>query len=157
MSRRVSNNYLLTALEAAVAECRRLEERNRQLEEILALEEERKFRDYNERNFPDYEPVRTRRRKKEKPKFPRETPAPQPQPEVAVAHRRNVNDIYREQKEKYEDRVQRQLAEQAEFDEQMSAAHFEAENSKPVEVKISDAKQQLLIETGKTIMKQTGK
>lgn len=142
--RRESNN-LLMALEAAVSECRRLQERVDELEGVLQTEKEVEYENAS------YKPSRGRRNRK--PKFRREEPTPQ-QVLLEPVNRRGVNDIYKEQKAKYESRVERQLAEQAQYEAELQAS---VRNDKPVDVRISEAKQKLLIETGKNIMKTNGK
>jgi hypothetical protein len=157
--KRREDNHLLQALESAVSECRRLEGRIQELEEELQVRNENAFYNEEKKRY-DNRPKRQRRRNRTyRPWQQKEEQKAEPQPEVEIklAHRRSVDDIYREQKQKHESRAAREAANAAE-QERLADEAYEAsqKNQKPVEVRFSDAKTQLLIEAGKAAMNNTG-
>lgn len=95
MSRR--DNHLLAALEAAVAECRRLEEENQSLKQRLKIS--RDDTEHDEVKKPKRRGGRTYRpwQKKEEPK---------PDIKIEASARRNTNDLYKEARQKHEREVE---------------------------------------------------
>lgn len=152
--KRREDNHLLVALESAVAECRRLEGRIQELEEELRVKDENTFYDEEKRRYANRP---KRRRNRTYRPWQKKDEEPQPEVEIKVAHRRSVDDIYREQKQKHEDKVIRDAAAALE-QERLADEAYEAsqKTQKPVEVRFSDAKTQLLIEAGKAAMNNTG-
>lgn len=146
------NGNLLTALEAAVAECRRLQAR------IIDLEERLEYRQKVKETVKDiYNPPKRRKKSNRTYRPWQKEEEQQPEVKIEVAHRRSVDDIYREQKQKHEAKVAREAAVALEQERLADEAYEASEkNKQPVDVRISEAKKQLLVEAGKVAMKQTG-
>jgi hypothetical protein len=157
--KRREDNHLLQALESAVAECRRLEGRIQELEEELRVIDENVLYDEEKKRY-DNRPKRQRRTNRTyRPWQKKEETEPQPMPRIETTNRRNVNDIVREVKQKHEDSIAKQrakkIAEQIDLQEDLAEAA--SQNKKPVDVQLSESKQRLLIEAGRTVMDKAGK
>lgn len=130
---------LLKALEASVAECKRLQQMVNDLEYIL--EGYRK----EEEEEDDLKPKRRNNRPKRSNRTyrPWQKEDELPMPQIEVSHRRNINDIYKEQKQKHEAEVEKQR-------------NKEQTEEKETGVVLSQAKKNLLIEKSKAVMNKTG-
>lgn len=140
-------NYLLAALEASVKECRRLENKVRELEQRLKIshsDEEHaeiqiKPKRQRKRSNRTYRPWQKKEEEEEENA---------PLIEIKTAHRRTTNDLYAEARERHRQQVETQ-------ERLVDEALKQKENSS-VDVKISDEKKRLYVETASAIMNKNG-
>lgn len=127
-------NYLYGSFDLLLKECRRLEARVRYLERELGRQE------VNDENDGDVytswvEETDNKRYDEEYPKV-----------DLKAAHRRNTSDLYKEAKEKHEESAKRKRLEQENRD-----IIEDEQESRPLDVVISENKQQYYIEKAKAV------